>query len=138
MCPSHLSHELQCENVHFVGSYFLEHLGILKYDGHGGDGRGRLLCRHCLVTALACLGQTLLGFTWFHDETTCDIGDFAETLEQILSMFLENRHSVHFYSLQNKKKLFNFFNSQRMLKSWHIIVNPCIDTLFEHNLTKSV
>ena len=109
MCPSHLSHELQCENVHFVGSYFLEHLGILKYDGHGGDGRGRLLCRHCLVTALACLGQTLLGFTWFHDETTRDIGDFAETLEQILSMFLENRHSVHLYSLQNKKKHFSSF-----------------------------
>ena len=44
--PAHLSHDPQCENVHFVGSYFLEHLGILKYDGTvaGGGGRGRLLC----------------------------------------------------------------------------------------------
>ena len=30
----------------------------------------------------------------------------------------------------------NFFNSQRMPESWHIIVNPCIDTLFEHNSNK--
>ena len=49
--PAHLSHDPQCENVHFVGSYFLEHLGILKYDGTVaggwaglGGGRGRLLC----------------------------------------------------------------------------------------------
>ena len=35
LCWPHLSHDLQCENVHFVGSYFLEHLGILKNDGHG-------------------------------------------------------------------------------------------------------
>ena len=45
--PAHLSHDPQCENVHFVGSYFLEHLGILKYDGTvaggwGGSGVGEV------------------------------------------------------------------------------------------------
>ena len=44
--PVNLSHDPQCENVHFVGSYFLEHLGILKYEWHGGGGRGWLLFGH--------------------------------------------------------------------------------------------
>ena len=54
--PAHLSHDPQCENVHFVGSYFLEHLGILKYDGTvaGGWARGwerSAIVSHCLVTS---------------------------------------------------------------------------------------
>ena len=102
MCPSHLSHDPQCENVHFVGSYFLEHLGILKYDGHGGDGRGRPLCRHCSVTALACLGQALLGFTWLHEGAPRDIGEttrqdcWEQTFANIQSMFSEKRNSEQY------------------------------------------
>ena len=41
----------------FVGSYFLEHLGILKNDGHGGVRR----VEHCLVISRSHCLMPLLG-----------------------------------------------------------------------------
>ena len=69
LCWPHLSHDLQCENVHFVGSYFLEHLGILKNDGHGMgleacEGSGIVWSlpglQHSLYSRIVCSSLVML------------------------------------------------------------------------------